>query len=109
MTGYLSASSTFRQTAWLPSAFFAELMTFPSLHYWPTAICCAVLLSQLLHSYVARGMGWPFGWDENLWSAKCPRSLLEQRGVSVKSNLVKDEDLGGDEPNCETNHQRAER
>jgi hypothetical protein len=54
-------------------------------------------------------MGWPFGWDEILWCAKRPRSLLEQRGVGVKSNLIKDEDLGGDEPNCETNHQRAER
>ena len=67
------------------------------------------LLSQLLHSYVALGMSWPFARDENLWSAKRPRSLLEQLGVGVKSGLIEDEDLGGDEPNCETNHQRAER
>jgi len=35
-------------------------------------------------------MGWPFGWDETLWCAKRPRSLLEQRGVGVKSNLIKE-------------------
>jgi hypothetical protein len=84
-------------------------MTFSSLDGWPTTIRCDVLLSQLLHSYVARGMSWPFGWDENLWAAKRPRSLLDQLGVGVKSDLIKDENLGGDEPDCETNHQRAER
>jgi hypothetical protein len=54
-------------------------------------------------------MGWPFGWDENLWAAKSPRSLLEQLGVGIKSDLIEDEDLGGYSPDCETNHQRAER
>jgi hypothetical protein len=49
-------------------------------------------------------MGGPFGWDDNLRSAKRPRGLLEQLGIGVKSDLIKDEDLGGDEPNCETNH-----
>lgn len=50
-----------------------------------------MLLSQLLHSYIAWGMGWPLGWYENLWSAKRPSSLLEQLGVGVKSDLIKDE------------------
>src|SRR4029077_13086556 len=39
-----------------------------------------VLLSQPLHSYIARGMGGPFGWDDNLRSAKRPRGLPEQLG-----------------------------
>jgi hypothetical protein len=68
-----------------------------------------VLLSQLLHSYIARGVGWPLGWDDNLWSAKRPRSLPEQLGIGVKSYLIEEEDLGGNKPNCETNHQRAQR
>jgi len=53
-------------------------------------------------------VGWPFGWDDNLWSAKRPRSLLQQLGVGVKSDLIEDEDLGRDKPDCETNHQRAQ-
>ena len=68
-----------------------------------------MLLSQLLHSYIARGVGWPLGWDDNLWSAKRPRSLPEQLGIGVKSYLIEEEDLGGNKPNCETNHQRAQR
>jgi hypothetical protein len=54
-------------------------------------------------------MSWPLAWDGDLWSAKRPRSLLEQLGSGVKSDLIEDEDLGGDEPDCETNHQRTER
>jgi hypothetical protein len=38
----------------------------------------------------------PFRWGDNLWSTKRPRSLLEQLGLRVKSDLIKDEDLGGD-------------
>jgi hypothetical protein len=93
----------------LPTAFFAQVMRFPSLHRWPIAIRCGVLLSQILHSYAARGVGWPFRWGDNLWSAKRPRSLLQQLGVGVKSDLIEDEDLGRDKPDCETNHQRAQR
>jgi len=54
-------------------------------------------------------VAWPFRWGDNLWSTKRPRSLLEQLGVRVKSDLIKDEDLGGDKPDCETNHQSAQR
>ena len=35
------------------------------------------------------------------------RAACWSNAAGVKSNLIKDEDLGGDEPNCETNHQRA--
>jgi hypothetical protein len=73
------------------------------------AIRCGVLFSQVLHCSVARQMGWPLAWDGNLWSAKRPRSLLEQLGPGVKSDLIEDEDLGGDKPDRETNHQRPER
>ena len=84
-------------------------MTFPSLQHWGIVIRHGVLLSQLLHSHIARGVGRPFGWDDNLRSAKRPRGLPEQLGVGVKSYLIEDEDLGGDKPNCETNYQRAQR
>jgi hypothetical protein len=52
------------------------------------AIRCGVLFSQVLHCSVARQMGWPLAWDGNLWSAKRPRSLLEQLGPGVKSDLI---------------------
>jgi hypothetical protein len=35
--------------------------------------------------------------------------LLEQLDSGVKFNLIKDENLGGNKPDCETNHQRPER
>src|SRR6185312_4981037 len=54
-------------------------------------------------------MGRPFSRGHNLRSAKCARGLLEKLGLCVKFNLIEDEDLGGDKPDCETNHKRAER
>jgi hypothetical protein len=73
------------------------------------AIRCGVLFSQVLHCSVARQMSWPLAWDHNLRPTKRPRSLLEQLGPGVKSDLIEDEDLGGDKPDRETNHQRPER
>ena len=65
--------------------------------------------SKSLHSYIAPQMCWPLGWDSHLWSAKRPRSLLEQLDSGVEFELIEKQRLGSDEPNCETNHQRAER
>jgi hypothetical protein len=73
------------------------------------AIRCGVLFSQVLHCSVAGQMGWPLAWDHGPWSAKRARSLLEQLGPGVESDLIEDEDLGRDEPDCETNHQGTNR
>ena len=54
-------------------------------------------------------MCWPLRWDSHLWSAKRPRSLLEQLDSGVEFELIEKQRLGSNEPNCETNHQRAER
>ncbi len=35
--------------------------------------------------------------------------LARVLGPDVKFNLIKDENLGGNEPDCETNHERPER
>jgi len=54
-------------------------------------------------------MGWSFCWDRQLRSTNRSGSLLEYLGSDVELNLIKDEKLGGNEPDCETNHERPER
>ncbi len=63
--------------------------------------------SQRLHLCAALNVGWPFAWNDNLWSVKSPRSLLKQLSSGVKFDLIKDEDLSRDKPDCETDHQGA--
>ena len=63
--------------------------------------------SQRLHCCAAWNVGWPFAWNDNLWSVKSPRSLLKQMSSGVKFDLIKDEDLSRDKPDCETDHQRT--
>jgi hypothetical protein len=65
--------------------------------------------SQRFHVCAAWNVGWPFVWNDNLWSVKPARSLLKQLGSGVKFDLIKDENLSGDKPDCETDHQCAER
>ena len=40
---------------------------------------------------------------------KRSRGLVEQIGPGIKFDLIEDEDLGGDEPDCGTDHERPER
>jgi hypothetical protein len=54
-------------------------------------------------------MGRPFRRSDYFWSAKRPRSLLEQLGVGVESDLIDKKNLGSNKPDCETDHQRAKR
>jgi hypothetical protein len=68
-----------------------------------------VLLSQFFHFCGTWEIGWPFCWDQQLRSADRSCGLLEQLDPGVKFNLIKDEDFGGNEPDCETGHQRPER
>jgi hypothetical protein len=63
--------------------------------------------SQRLHFCAAWNVRWPFAWNGNLWSVKSPRSLLKQMSSGVKFDLIKDEDLSRDKPDCETDHQGA--
>jgi hypothetical protein len=65
------------------------------------------LSSQRLHFCAAWNVGWPFAWNHSLWSVKPPRSLLKQLSSGVKFDLIKDEDLSRDKPECETDHQGA--
>ena len=71
-------------------------------------IVTAFLISKFLYG-VARQIGRPFAWGGKLCSAKRSRGLVEQLGLRVKFELIKDEELGGDEPDCKTDHQRADR
>jgi hypothetical protein len=64
--------------------------------------------SQSLH-FCAWEIRRPFARHDNFWSAKRSRGLLEQFGLGVEFDLIKNEDFSGDEPDCEANHQRAER
>ena len=66
-----------------------------------------LLGSQGLHFCAAWNVGWPFVWNDNLWSVKPPRSLLKQMSSGFKFDLIKDEDLSRDKPDCETDHQCA--
>ena len=54
-------------------------------------------------------MGCSFRWDQQLRPVNRSCGLLECLDPDVEFNLVKDENLGGNEPDCETNHQRSER
>ena len=50
-------------------------------------------------------MGRPLFWEQKL---RCPSrscGLLEQLDLDIKFDLIKDEDLGRYEPDCETNNQ----
>ena len=64
---------------------------------------------QRLHCCAAWNLGWPFVWNDNLWSVKPPRSLLKQMSSGVKFDLIKDENLSRDKPDCETYHQSTQR
>ena len=66
-----------------------------------------VVGSQRLHLCAALNVGWPFVWNDNLWSVKSPRSLLKQLSSGVKFDLIKDEDLSRDKPDRETDHEGA--
>jgi hypothetical protein len=68
-----------------------------------------VLPLQFLHFSSVGELGCPFAWDDELRSAKRSRGLLNQLGLGVESNLIEDEDLGGNEPNRQTNYQSPER
>jgi hypothetical protein len=68
-----------------------------------------ILLSQVLHFCVPRDIGWPFCWNQQLRPAYRSCGLLECLDPDVEFNLIKDENLGGNEPDCETNQQRPER
>jgi hypothetical protein len=68
-----------------------------------------IFTSQFLHFCVTWEMGWPFCWNQQLRPAHRSGSLLECLDSDVEFNLIKDENLGGNEPDCETNHERPER
>ena len=68
-----------------------------------------ILPSQFFHFCATWEAGWPFCWDQQLRSVNRSCGLLEQFGPDIKLNLIEDENLGGDEPDCETNQQRSER
>jgi len=63
--------------------------------------------SQRLHCCAAWNTGTLFVWNDNLWSVKSPRSLLKQMSSGVKFDLIKDEDLSRDKPDCETDDEGA--
>jgi hypothetical protein len=63
--------------------------------------------SQRLHCCAAWNAGTLFVWNDNLWSVKSPRSLLKQMSSGVKFDLIKDEDLSRDKPDCETDDEGA--
>jgi len=67
-----------------------------------------ILPSQFLHFCGTGEIGWPFGWNQLLSVDRSCR-LLKYLDSDVKFNLIKDENLGGNEPDCETNHERPER
>ena len=49
-------------------------------------------------------MGRPFAWDN-----KRSPGLVDQLGAGFEFDFINHEDLGNDEPGCETNHQCAQR
>ena len=51
----------------------------------------------------------PFGWGDDLRSAKRLRGLVKQPNPGIKFDLIEDQDFGGDEPGCETDQQRGQR
>ena len=63
--------------------------------------------SQRLHFCAAWNLRWLSVWNDNLWSVEPPCSLLKQMSSGVKFDLIKDEDLSRDKPDCETDHQGA--
>ena len=67
------------------------------------------LRSQRLHLRAPLKIGWPFAWNDNLWFVKPPRSLLKQMSSGVKFDLIKDQNLSRDKPDCETDHDRPQR
>jgi len=68
-----------------------------------------ILPSQFLHFCGTWKMRRPFRWNQQLRCASCSCGLFEQLDSDVKLNLIEDEDLGCNEPDCETNHQRSQR
>ena len=68
-----------------------------------------VLPSQFLHFCGTWEVGWPFCWEQQLRPVHRPCGLLECLDPDVEFNLIKDENLGGNEPDCETNQDRTER
>ena len=52
-------------------------------------------------------MGRPFTWDDHVWSAKRPGSLLQQIDPGVEFELIEEQSLSDDQPKREANHQRA--
>lgn len=67
------------------------------------------MLSKLLHSRAVWEIGRPSTWNDNLWSAKGARSLIEQLDPGVEPDLIEHKDFRRDEPDCKTNYQRSER
>jgi hypothetical protein len=68
-----------------------------------------VLPSQFLHFCGTWEVGWPFCRDQQLRPVHRPCGLSECLDPDIEFNLVKDENLGGNEPDCETNQERPER
>src|SRR4029450_5041649 len=68
-----------------------------------------VLPLQFFHFCGTWEIGWPFCWDRKLRSADRSCGLLEELGSDGELYFIKDEKLGGNEPDCETNHQGTER
>lgn len=66
-------------------------------------------LSQLLHFCVTLDIGWPLCWTQQLRPVYRSCGLLECLDPDIEFNLIKDENLGGNEPDCETDHERPER
>jgi hypothetical protein len=68
-----------------------------------------ILPSQFFHFCATWETGWPFCWNQQMRSANCSCGLFDQFGPDIKLDLIEDENFGGDEPDCATNHQRSER
>jgi hypothetical protein len=66
-------------------------------------------LSQFFHFCLTRDIGWSLCWNRQLRPTHRSCGLLERLDSDVEFNLIKDEKLGGNEPDCETNQERLER
>jgi hypothetical protein len=75
----------------------------------PSVDSSRIPLSQFFHFCATWEAGWPFCWDQHLRSVNRSCGLLDQFGPDIKFDLIEDENLGGDEPDCRTNDQRSER